>query len=415
MINSIKIVDNEGAETVLQGPGRIEIVPGPGISVIPSGNSISIDADTSIIGDTPYSRLFDEIVDGTIKLPYISAISGVKPDINGNLWLLGGKTSQVSYTTDTFTISDMGQTVDYPRIYRSVYAMLRQIRLWLDAHKDTLLLTKGNADSWWERMKNDQNDWKPLESDYSKYYFEESRPRDSIADIGDATNMISQYMAVVALWNYIVNQPLANYSARLHPADSAGVYIGADINIPRTTDGEFSVDVEFTIEISTQQAVDGMRVWLRMPILSCEPNDNDKVKLSNIIVNGTEHTPSESGASVLDSGVHIDWPEGGTISVSYTITMPAEDTSANMYTTHAVIEAIPYMVCPYDGEEDEGEKGLYSTAKKSPRESSAGEATWTISCTVTSNGVPVNPIEPQIEKKTTYVNTCISDDEDSKE
>ena len=189
---------------------------------ITENNDLNISADIGALYDNKWTRYMQSI-DSCNSLPYVTNISNVGPDDWNILWLLGGKTTQVDVSDGTIEICDMAQTVDYPRIYKSVYAMLRQLRLWIDANKDSLLLYQPDALKQWDDMVSDIDDNKWDTKDLESVYME-TRSRDDIDTIGQATSMINEYVGTVALWNHIVGLPESAVSIRLHPADSAGIY-----------------------------------------------------------------------------------------------------------------------------------------------------------------------------------------------
>ena len=432
MISSISI-KKTGSSTVtkIAGNPHLTIEGVSGLSVAAGGdNKIVVRADNSHLLENPYNKLYSDILSGNTQLPYVTKISGVPADINNMVWLLGGKTSQVDRSKDGYQtpsedgyapagdnviyISDMGQTVDYPRIYRAVYDMLRQIRLWLDAHKDTVLLDSDNANIWWDVLKNDPDDSDPVpKSPYDGAgeivlkSFKEPRDRSEIAAIGDSTNILGNYGAMVALWNYIVNQPLSDVSSRIHPADPAGIYIGINTHIPRLDTNKIVRRFDITINLDTDQVnaenSSDFRLWVRVPVVSCIP-DNGDVTFSDVVIPSSTVVPG-GGSSVLDDGIHILWTNSFTI--SYTVTIAeAEDAISNIYTAKNIVEVIPYMVCPYDGEDDGLTNGLYSTSRKSPRVSEQGSCSWSIYCTIfDESGNSISSI-PMITKNTSYVQVC---------
>lgn len=436
MITSITIKNGETSVKIPSCPS-VALSTYNGISTEQDNGSITIGADNSYLYNTDYYKFYRKLVNGEVELPYVTKISGVTGDANNMIWLLGGKTFQVDRAIDGYTppedgdyvkpadnvlyISDMGQTVDYPRIYRATYDMLRQIRLWIDAHKDTILLDESNADEWWDVMKTDPDDSKPVPKTstdsgtlWSLPVFEEPRSRSDITAIGDATNILGNYWATVALWNYIVNQPLSSTTARLHPADDAGIYIGINTHVPRADTSEINLMVAISIEIETDQVdstnIDDFKLWVRMPIRSCIPNDGNIV-FSGLKIANASASQGNTSESILNSGMHLDWTNN--LEMSYDVTIPAASSAgesiSNIYTIQNVVEVIPYIVCPYDGENNEGTKGLYATSRKSSRLSERGETKWRVVCNIYKNGDSVG--SPQtLTKSSAYVQVCEESD-----
>ena len=395
MIRSIKIKNGSNIHTVrntgapvLSGIGTIDITR--------KYDNVVIGADSDQLYDTPQT----DYINSLKSVPYMTKISGVTPNSNGMIWLLGDKSSNVYTLGDnTLHISDIAQTVDYPRIYASVYSMLRQLRLWVDAHKDTLILRTDTANTQWDNMLNDSDDWTP-DNDYhlSIPYYSEDRPRYDIQAIGDATNFLNMYFATVALWNYAVGRPMSDVETRLHPEDASGMYIGANIVIPRLSNVDTTIDVTINIYRLEGQEGEDLYLWIRCPIAIITPDIDDDI---DVTIPGEQAQSTKP--SILDEGYQIKAPalNGDPIPVSFTCTVPAGSESHNMYTIQSVIEVIPFYMC---------DSSTYAESLLADREVVQGTNTWKVSTIVKSNGVIIQDTEDI--KNTAYALKCISEDEE---
>ena len=393
MISSISINGNK----VSPGIVTIEADPSSDMSITASDNIVDFSASRYVMDSTGEILLPD-------KCPYVTSIAGGTPDDWGYIWVLGGLSTQIDERDDGFTFCDMSQTVDYPRIYRSVYAMLRQIRLWVDAHKDSLILPKSAAEAQWDNMKEGGDGWDISDSDLPM--FKESRHRQDIPAIGDAINLLNEYLGVVALWNHIVNEPKVVSDVRLHPADQSGIYAGINIILP--TDHDENSDIEIDISISRSgQTGDNLYTWVRMPVARIIPDINDDSSDSlvssaiNCSLNGVDRVDSDP-PSALDNGVNFLTPGTGDdmINVNISTTIP-KDTANTVHTIQCVIEAIPFFKCP---REDGSTENTYAESKKGDHVYERGESSWTINVTINKNKEEL--YKESIVKKTMYANVC---------
>lgn len=385
-------------------------------------NTITVDS-VAIKSDIPDSYLEYLNSLGSDNLPMLVKLSGVAPDANNNIFLLGGTTSAVSATGDgELSVTDVAQTVDYPRIYRSVYEMLRQIRIWQDAHKDSLLFSESEAKTRWDELNNYKYDYMPSVNDYPDWHngFSEYRDRDELDPyIPKGYNLISDYFAVVALWNYIVSLPDSSINVRLHPADSAGIYIGVNVNVP-IVDPDKSTDIQIVTSISFSGQENGnyipedvigsdsslqgindtpvpISIWHRVPVARAVPGDSVTVSGGSVVTAGS-----------LSGGVETT----DTTDITNTITAKVPAGSRNFYTIQTVIEAIPFFKCT-DKKTDIQEK-TYSESKKADHFVSIGYNDWTIKVDVYRDGSVIQTLEES--KSTPHASVCnnqYSDIEDS--
>lgn len=368
-----------------------------GVMTLSSSDTTTTDLSeekVSVASSSDYiNEKHDSYINSIKRIPYVTNISGVRPNVFNSIWIIGGKTSQIDYVHDydekggSFTVCDMAQTVDFPRIYRSVYAMLRQIRLWLDAHKDSLILTKNAAEDQWLNMLDDLDQdsgsvWYPPASpgdsiETAPKMFKETRNRGDIPAIGHAVNFLNAYQGTVALWNYIVGTPSASVSARLHTADNAGVYIGANITVPipekLTTYIRITYNVRMTGQadiISNDESTKDqiLYAWMRIPIASALPGD----------IQGSYALPGSTGASnppsILDTNSsQIKVSDITPISITFKI--PESSDMSTSYTIKSVLEIIPFYL-------DGGSATTYADSKREDRFESIGTNTWNISVLV---------------------------------
>lgn len=360
-------------------------------------NTVKVVLDNSSLYANKWSKYLKDIPLRR-NFPYVVSISKVRPDIWRNMWLLGGKTTQLSTertnTSDgNITISDMAQTVDYPRIYRSVYAMLRQLRLWIDTNKDSLLLYQSEAESQWSKMLSDDGDNEWTSDDLANIYME-TRDRSGIPVLAPATSFINEYVGTVALWNHIVGLPESDINIRLHPADQAGIYVGVDVIIPMDAYKDTDLNVSVSLSMAGQSG-DNLYMWLRVPNASLTPGGSGQKPVVTI--------PGESGIvsqepSILDEGHTIN-STSAEITVSATI--PTEDVR-NQHVLQCVIEAIPFYLCSDD-------EKTYPDSKKAEHASAAGENVWTISVVITKDGEVIQELTET--KKSAYTTVCPEPDE----
>lgn len=395
MIKSISI----NGKTV--SPGVLTIQEGSnsesGVSVERSSNSLVFRAGTSEFMDNKYtSYLKDLMLNGKKNLPYVASVAGVYPNQWHNIWVLGGQTAQVDLGEGpgTLTICDMSQTVDYPRIYKSVYGMLRQLRLWIDAHKDSLILRDNRASVQWQNMLYSTDDWYvPETSPDTRPIFQETRLRNDISAIGPAVGLLNEYLGIIHFWNYAVGIPESSISVRLHPADYAGLYIGFNIDLPVTSKEEINIEVKISASF-TGQTGDNLYIWSRVPVARVLPLGLGSVTYE---LSG-EASPESNTASILDDGVQV---QGTSISGVLSINIPEEDVRVS-HTIQCVLEVIPFYLC------SDSEK-TYADSKRAIREDTTGENVWTISATIDGDTTITKT------KNTAYAAECVKADESSSE
>lgn len=402
MISSIRI---KGSEDI-----RIK-----GSVSISTDNTIGLwsgDSSIHINRTTPEKDPKEEYLDAlksSGSAPYVSKITGVSPDAWGNVWLLGGKTFQVDYTTSStseLTLCDMAQTVDYPRIYMNVYNMLRRIRLWVDAHKDNLLLDPDRAYAQWTLMNglsHESNDnWRPKENPFDKNasltFTEDSRSREEIMSLGTPINLLNEYLGVVALWNHIVGTPRAEVDVRLHPADQAGLYIGANMVVPILKKEDTKIRLDISVSF-TGQTGDNLYTWSRIPV--CKVIPGGKSITTSVVLEGDSSSVSKT-PSILDNGSQ---KQGTSVQSHIEFTIP-KDSVHTSHTIQCVLEAIPFYLCSTD-------EKTYADSKKAEHYSKSGENVWTIKIDIYRNDEkdPVNSYK--YTKNTAYTTVCESDESES--
>ena len=379
-----------------------------GLVPITADSNISISSDDNIMSIRRYSMEEDPRLEYLAKLlesgeaPYVSKISGVSPDTWGNVWMLGGKTSQVDINnSNTILLSDMAQTVDFPHIYSNVYAMLRQIRLWIDAHKDNLLLSDTTANDMWDHMQDTadgaNDNWRPpvnpVADDKTITMFTESRLRSEIPSLGTAINMLNEYLGVVALWNYIVGTPKASVDVRLHPADQAGIYVGANIVVPIVEKKNTTIRVEISASFEGQTG-ENLYMWNRMPVCRIVPGGASiKPAISLSGDTGIKDT------SILDKGHQ---KQGSAITGTATFEIPVKAIHT-AHTVQCVLEAIPFYLCD--------DEVTYADSKKATHYYSIGENKWTVTIKIYRDGSVIN--EYRSTKNTAYAAVCEPDESSS--
>lgn len=378
---------------------------------------ISVD-DADIRNHNKWLTYLESLKTRKDPFPYVCSISGVTADMLNNVWLLGGKTSQVDADNNiphTLTVCDMAQTVDYPRIYHAVHDMLRQLRLWIDGNKDSLLLYIDDAETQWSKMlaedrdAYDFSDSDSLSFNIVKYY--ESRSRKEIPALANANSILNEYVGMVALWNHIVSLPRSSTKIRLHPADSAGIYAGVTVIVPMTTKQETDIKIDVSLSVSGQSG-DNFKLWLRTPKAAITPNKNTdiSVKINNIdinIDNGSSDSSDSSNSSNSSDSSDTDINEGievaGTSSDVSVIAHIPEDEICSNQVLQFVVEAIPFYACPDAGD-------TYKESRKNERYSMSGENTWTVSVKVSKDNYIIQEME--YTKKSPYASVC-SDISDS--
>ena len=183
-------------------------------------------------------------------IPYVTTISGVGANARGNIMILGSDTTNVDYRQSGYTITDMAQTPQYTILFNVVHDMLRQIRLWLDAHKDNLLLPNPDVEEalvpasvyMWNKMltmEDSSSSSQPVTTTTKLYegctnpsytegplcampHFRETRQRSSV--IPKSTNLLNEYKSLVFIWNSVVSRPIVQIKMVQHPEDPAGLY-----------------------------------------------------------------------------------------------------------------------------------------------------------------------------------------------
>ena len=377
MISSLRIKNGN----VISNPIR-------GVINITSGNFMDIKAKsyTVTIGAPGLDGL---ISDATNRCPYVTAVSGVNPDGFGNLFLLGGHTSQVEYMQNHLGVCDMSQRDDRPIIFRAIYDMLRILRLWLDAHKDSLLLSEIPGNSQWDNMvaedKNkdyylsystDDGEVPPFMLPVEEGLVSESRGRSDIVAIGPALRLYNEYQSIVAMWNRLVKEPETIVEVRIHPGDNSGIYVGVTANIPLrdvSADATLTVTTKI-IAVFSGQTGSNLYVWNRALDAYCRllprhPGYERSIEIKGDKLQGTTDT---AASSKLDSeGKVIKWGSDATLEATYTETIDgSEKPLATIYTTQMVYEAIPFCLCRNETSYADSLGGLHYVSQE--------KNTWTI-------------------------------------
>lgn len=367
MITSITIKNrDENPKTIT---GSILLDSGPYMQVKESKGSV-------YIGTTG----LDGINDGTpISCPYVATVSGASPDGFGNVFVLGGSTSQVDYfptkegeTIQGIALCDMSQRNDSPIIFRAIYDMLRILRRWLDAHKDSLLLSDAPGDKQWKNMlayDHDSDYYSKSEStapdfpifrevppDYSSSTtdtsntYTDTRLRSEITSIGPSLRLYNEYQSVVALWNRIVKDPESVVEIRIHPGDNAGIYVGVTSNIPLqhvSPDSTVTITSKITVSF-TGQTGDNLRVWNRVMPSYCRVYPKNSNNISTIDYPGVLVAGSTAGAqsSKLDKdGQVTDKTSDLVATYTETIAGTGANPLATTYTAQMLYEVIPFCLC----------------------------------------------------------------------
>lgn len=364
--------------------------------------------DISQIPNT-YRDVYDKLRDEYDKLktsPYLSRLCGVVPDAYGNIWLLGGATSQVdtesadnTYVnkTNDILLCDMSQEDRTPQILRAMYDILRQIRLWIDAYKDTLLCTPASGETQWTAMLAETTTEdapvleivKSGESSDNKYpmaVLKETREeRGTIPAIGPSTAIRNEYQSVVALWNYIVAQPKSSLVVRTHPGDSAGIYVALSMNIPieKISDKtETTVTVTITITPPSYKSSDSSssssiptKMWFRNPICQVIAAGAGTTKTATCTFDPSGSKVDGLNASQLDTEGKV--ADSGLLTATITATLP---NTCSLYTLQAVIDCIPFNLCVRKGEDGNSvyTEVSYADSRQGMHYTNFGQAEWTV-------------------------------------
>ena len=361
----------------------------------------------------PYRTLYDALVES----PYLSRLCGVAPDAYGNIWLLGGAMSQVdtessdsTYVnkTNDILLCDMSQEDRTPQILRAMFDILRQIRLWIDAYKDTLLCTPASGETQWTAMlaeaeKEDTEVLKIISSgdgsddDDNKYpmaVLKETRgKRGTIPAIGPSTAIRNEYQSVVALWNYIVAQPKSSLVVRTHPGDSAGIYVALSMNIPieKISNGKTTVTVTITITPPSYVSSDSSsspktptQMWFRSPICQVIAAGSGTVKpITTCTFDPSGSKVTGLNTSQLDTEGKV--AESGSLTAKITTTLA---NTCNLYTLQAVIDCIPFNLCDRKGEDGTTvyTEVSYADSRQGMHYTNFGQAEWTVTGSYTTGG-----------------------------
>ena len=347
---------------------------------------------------TPVLSKYDQYVEelkSLTKAPYVGSISSVHPSYNGMLWILGDLTSQVDLSDDTNTLylCDMSQTVDIPSIYRAVYDMLHILRLWVDGHKDSLLLTEDLGNSNWDAMNADR--WLPAAGSPGSSVLTgviDDRPREEIPAMGPALNLLNEYYSTVALWNHIVSSPDSDISVRLHPADRAGIYVGIHMRVQIPDKKHVKCRIEISCSYTGQTGAD---MWTRVPVARCVP-----AKGTTVTYTLSGESLSSSIPSILDNGRHIY--NTNTITPEIMVDIPESETMRTSYTVQTVVEAIPFYRCTV-------KEKTYADSKRADHYEASGENEWNIAVKVyrTVGDSPEELVETKsVSKNTAYAAMC---------
>lgn len=422
MVTAIKIKQGSDASDILAINGNVNISSGEHIIMTGRDNVINIGT----------SGLDDLIVNISDRCPYVSKLSDVSCDSFGNINILGDVTSQVDVAAsdNTLLLCDMSQRDDRPVLFRAIYDMLRILRRWIDAHKDSLLISAEPGEYQWRDMQDED-----ISSDYylnavnkpsftlpiTEDILYDSRSRSDIPSLGPALRLFNEYQSVVAMWNRIVREPESIVEVRIHPGDNAGIYIGVTSNIP-LQDVQPDSTVVITTEVTavfTGQTGDNLYVWSRAMDAYCRVYPArviDDVNTDNITFPGYRATGSTSSAlnSKLDrDGRIIKYPAA--LTARYSKVMDGtKEPLANTYTTQMIYEAIPFCMCYGETSYADSLFGLHYVKQNTNR--------WDIHVTVTyavDNSSPHVVLSKSYTKDTVYADVCtdpyldkVPDDED---
>lgn len=294
---------------------------------------------------------------GNNKIPYLTSITGASANDRGNVMLLGSETTNVDYkevtigphdTKKSFVITDMAQTAPYTIIFNVIHDMLRQIRLWLDAHKDNLLLPNPDVEQYttvpasvymWNKMlamedtgtptvpvvtttklyegcdcssaSDDPCSLFPTNPSCAMPHFREDRQRDEV--IPKSLNLLNEYKSLVFLWNSIVSQPIVQIHPKQHPEDPAGLYaiVVCSFMYPRSwyddTSSENYGEVVLDINVFPNKitALFGMQRWATIVGYGSSKVQNDGASFApdfNIPVGTTVDGVSVAQATMESTG-----------------------------------------------------------------------------------------------------------------
>lgn len=365
-----------------------------------------------------------------VKCPYVTKLSGVSSDSFGNIYVLGGTTSQVDFKDNGLKLCDMSQRNDSPAIFRAIYDMLRILRRWIDAHKDSLLLSAKSGEVQWSNMQTDDQ-----KNDYYLTATEETRPkfnipvsddiiyddrtRAEITSLGPALRLYNEYQAVVALWNRIVDEPESIVDVRIHPGDNAGIYIGVTSNIPLKAASPQStviITTKITVSFTGQDKaldpdnnpIDNLYVWSRVMDNYCRVYPTRKSTRSyEISFPGVSTTGSSDAAksSKLDKdGKVIKYPAplDAPLAATYTERLYGqEEPISNICTSQMLYEVIPFCICSGETSYADSLTGMHYVQQDTN--------TWTINVLVyytIDDGDQVAVINKSYTKETIYAEVC---------
>ena len=385
--------------------GSIRLDSGPYMQIKESKGSVHI-------GTTE----LDDIENGIpTACPYVTTISGTSPDGFGNVFVLGGSTSQVDYNDKGILLCDMSQRNDSPSIFRAIYDMLRILRRWLDAHKDSLLLSEVPGESQWKHMQDSDmaNDYYLTAKDKPEFslpiapdIIRDARPRGDIVSIGPALRLYNEYQSVVAMWNRIVKDPESIVEIRIHPGDNAGIYVGVTSNIPlQEANDNSKVVITTTITVSfTGQTGDNLYVWSRAMDAYCRVYPRRAGDREYSITFPGEYKSGSSVASnssVLDrDGKVVKYPH--TLVATYTESLDGSKSPlATTYTSQMLYEAIPFCKCAREVSYADSLSGLHYVQQDIN--------TWTIHVLVEYYIDDIKQdtvIDKSYTKKTIYAKVC---------
>lgn len=399
MITSITIKSGEHASKKITG--AVSLSSDDTLRLSRTDTGVKIDL-------TDISRLAIPMPDAC---PYVSKISGVAPDPYGNINLLSDVTSQVDHADNSVQLCDMSQEDRTPQLYRAVYDMLRILRRWIDAHKDSLLLTPDSADIQWRGMQEEDigTDYLLKEIGYTKPPYRlpisddiilDNRGRSDIPSIGQALRLYNEYQSVVAMWNYIVQQPDTIIEARIHPGDNSGIYVGVTVNIPITTviEEDITVEVKVVASFSPQE---GTYVWLRAPAGYSRIYPSTGVLSTATSVPGDTvigTSPDSISQSVLDKEGKVIAYGGGPMAPA-TFTAVIDHTAARLasvYTVQMIMEAIPYNRCSNEMSYADSRRALHYTVQEKNE--------WNINVMVAVNGNVT--VQKTMHKSTPFARVC---------
>lgn len=375
-VRKIRIINKDGVSRDIMGCPSISGTHGASIN----GTNRSIRIDIPEV--TGYTHPYKDRLDAghVPTLPYIASIDGVRADQYGCLYILGGHTSQIDHKDHGINICDMSQDNRYPQIFRSIYDMLTILRRWIDGHKDSLLLYGDLAEKQWsEMLSEDYNDYYQKAGsdvpDYPLYkdpdtgdLISDRRTRDAISSFSEPIGLLNEYQSVVAMWNYVASQPEHVSTARIHPGDNAGVYIGAAINIPTTnipdnTTGYLRVLIKISVSMSGQSSVSEKNkayMWMRSPdayskLVPAAPG----VRISGPVVPGSS-VIGTNPQSILDAEGRIsDIVPETSLDTYMNVYIPISSNMSTVYTVQTLLEAIPFCLCGTENSYYDSKTGVH--------------------------------------------------------